>query len=168
MSTLFIMVGVPGSGKSFVADAVSKAVTSVVVSRDSIRFNLLKKNDKYFAKEKQVFAAYIKEVQKHIDNGEMVFADATHLNESSRHKLISNLRLKKEDYVIPVVIETPLEKCLERNARRTGRKRVPESVIENMFESLTDPANDSPEMRKRYNDILYVNNKEEHDDLLYI
>lgn len=168
MSTLFIMVGVPGSGKSFVADAVSKAVTSVVVSRDSIRFNLLKEDDEYFAKEKQVFAAYIKEIQKHIDKEEIVFADATHLNEASRRKLISNLKLAKEDYVVPMVIETPLEICLERNARRTGRERVPESVIENMFESLTDPADDSPEMVERYNDILYMNNKEEHDDLLYI
>lgn len=168
MSTLFIMVGIPGSGKSFIANAFSKTVTSVVVSRDSIRYSLLKEGDEYFAKEKQVFAAYIKEIQKHIDNGEMVFADATHLNESSRHKLISNLRLKKEDYVIPVVIETPLEKCLERNARRTGRERIPESVIEDMFMSLTNPAKDSPEMVERYNDILYMDNEEEYDDLLYI
>lgn len=168
MSTLFIMVGIPGSGKSFVAKAFSKTVTSVVVSRDSIRYSLLKEGEKYFSKEKQVFAAYIKEIQKHIDNGEIVFADATHLNEASRRKLISNLKLAKEDYVVPIVIETPLEICLERNARRTGRERVPESVIEDMFESLTNPAKDSPEMVERYNDILYMNNEEEYDDLPYI
>ena len=167
MSTLFIMVGIPGSGKSFVANAFSKTVTSVVVSRDSIRYNLLKEGDKYFSKEKQVFAAYIKEIQKHLDKGEVVFADATHLNEASRRKLISNLKLAKEDYVVPMVIETPLEICLERNARRIGRQRVPESVIKDMFESLTDPADDSPEMVERYNDILYMNNKEEHDDIFY-
>lgn len=168
MSTLFIMVGIPGSGKSFIANAFSKTVTSVVVSRDSIRYSLLKEGDKYFSKEKQVFATYIKEIQKHLDKGEIVFADATHLNEVSRRKLISNLKLAKEDYVVPIVIETPLEICLERNARRTGRERIPESVIEDMFESLTDPADDSPEMVERYNDILYMDNKEEHDDLLYI
>ena len=168
MSTLFIMVGIPGSGKSFVAKAFSKTVTSVVVSRDSIRYSLLKEGEKYFSKEKQVFAAYIKEIQKHIDNGEIVFADATHLNEASRRKLISNLKLAKEDYVVPIVIETPLEICLERNARRTGRERVPESVIEDMFESLTNPAKDSSEMVERYNDILYMNNEEEYDDLPYI
>lgn len=168
MSTLFIMVGVPGSGKSFVAKAYFKVISSVIVSRDSIRYSLLEEGDEYFSKEKQVFAAYIKEIQKHIDRGEIVFADATHLNEASRRKLISNLKLAKEDYIIPIVVETPLKICLERNARRTGRERVPESVIKDMFMSLTDPADDSPEMVKRYNDVLYMDNKEEHEELLYI
>ena len=54
---LWIMVGCPASGKS--TYLANKALSnSVIVSRDAIRFNLLRPGDDYFSKEKEVFEKY--------------------------------------------------------------------------------------------------------------
>lgn len=160
MSVLYIMVGIPGSGKSYVADILAKEINGIVVSRDVIRFELLDEEDKYFAKEKEVFKEYINEIQYCLDIGKSVIADATHLNALSRIKLLSNLYFTEEDYVVPIVIDTPFEICKERNAQRTGRSRVPDDVLKSMYDSLTDPNEDPTYIRPRYHDILYIEEKE--------
>lgn len=64
--TLFIMVGLPGSGKStFLKRRAHEFTTSrcgyTVVSRDAIRFSLLSDTDDYFAKENEVFKKFTQE-----------------------------------------------------------------------------------------------------------
>lgn len=161
MSVLYVMVGIPGSGKSYIADILAKEINGAVVSRDTIRFNCLNEEDEYFAKEKEVFKEYLNEIQYYLDIGESVIADATHLNAPSRIKLLSNLYFTEEDYVVPVVIDTPFEICKERNAQRTGRSRVPDDVLKSMYDSFTDPAEDPSYIRPRYYDILYIEEKED-------
>lgn len=154
---VLLLVGIPGSGKSTWAqrslevneDNVSSAS---IVSRDKIRFSLINKANGYFSKEKQVFNLFIKEIQKHLDNGvDEIYVDATHISEASRMKVIKNLRLPVGYAVIPVVFTTSLEECLERNAKRTGLAKVPEHAIKNMFMNCTDPALDN----YKYDDIWY-------------
>ena len=160
MSVLYIMVGIPGSGKSYIADILAKEINGAVVSRDAIRFSFLNEEDGYFVKEKEVFKEYVNEIQHHLDNGKSVIADATHLNAPSRIKLLSNLYFTEEDYVVPIVIDTPFEVCFERNAQRTGRSRVPDDVLKSMYDSFTDPAEDPSYIRPRYHDVLYIEEKE--------
>lgn len=153
--TLFIMVGIPGSGKSyFVKNNLNH--DSIIVSRDNIRFSIINDNDEYFSKEKQVFKEYVKAIQKALNEGKNVYADATHLNGVSRYKLISNLDISNIS-IVPIMIKTSLGTCLSRNAARTGRSKVPDYVIKNMYKTLTDPANDLITLGKNYyKDILYV------------
>ena len=160
MSVLYIMVGIPGSGKSYIADILAKEINGTVVSRDTIRFELLNEEDEYFAKEKEVFKEYINEIQYYLDIGKSVIADATHLNAPSRIKLLDNLYFTEEDYIVPMVIRTPFEVCSERNAQRTGRSRVPDDVLKSMYNSLTDPNEDPIYIRSQYYDILYIEEKE--------
>ena len=152
---LFIMVGCPGSGKSYFLQNTELTKNSIVVSRDKVRFSIISDEDEYFAKEKQVFAEFINQIQKGLDSGKNVYADATHLTGVSRYKLMNALNLNNVG-IIPIYFDTPLEVCLERNKMRTGRARVPDSVIKNMYFSLTDPANDEENMNFKYDDILYV------------
>lgn len=159
MSVLYVMVGIPGSGKSYIADILAKEINGAVVSRDAIRFNCLNEEDEYFAKEKEVFKEYLNEIQYYLDIGKSVIADATHLNAPSRIKLLSNLYFTEEDYIVPMVIRTPFEVCSERNAQRTGRSRVPDDVLKSMYDSLTDPAEDPAYIRPQYYDILYIEEK---------
>lgn len=159
MSVLYIMVGIPGSGKSYIANILAKEANGIVVSRDEVRFKYLKNDEKYFRHEKKVFREYVDIIQKYLDEGGIVIADATHLNAPSRIKLLNNLYFTKEDYVIPVVINTPFEVCSERNAQRTGRSRVPDDVLKSMYNSLTDPAEDPAYIRLQYYDILYIEEK---------
>ena len=144
--TLWLMIGIPASGKSTFAREVlmENHETWAYISRDEIRFENIDQNAEYFSKENEVFNQFVEEIQNALDCGEFhdVIADATHLHEPSRLKLLCHLKLDKVN-VIPVVIQTPLSTCIERNAMRNGRARVPDKVIKSMFKSLTHPSTDA-------------------------
>ena len=58
MNKLYLMVGIPGSGKStFIAN--TKEVRTLIVSRDAIRFSMVSEGESYFKKEKEVFNTFI-------------------------------------------------------------------------------------------------------------
>ena len=58
---LYVMIGVPGSGKStFIKN--NKKEKDIYVSRDQIRFKYLKEGEPYFTHEKQVFKEFLFEI----------------------------------------------------------------------------------------------------------
>ena len=65
-----------------------------------------------------------------------IYLDATHLNDVSRFKTLSQLELAKVDEIILVIMDTPLETCLKRNSTRVGRRFVPEDAIKKMYKSF--------------------------------
>lgn len=133
------MVGIPGAGKStFAKENLSNAL---YISRDEIRFSLIKENEEYFSKENEVFNQFINNIQEGLNSNRDVVADATHLNPKSRMKLLSALKIDKNKTEIHAIyIKTPLAECLLRNEFRKGTKTyVPQKVIINMFKSLKKP-----------------------------
>lgn len=140
---IYILCGVPGSGKSTWARKQVEELDGkgIIISRDAIRFSMLNDNDAYFAHEDEVFDEFIRQTQEAINDQEhtSIFIDATHLNEKNRNKVLSRVWRLGDDVVIGVYFDIPLEECLRRNALRTGRALVPETVIKNMYESLTKP-----------------------------
>ena len=137
MSRLIMMMGIPGSGKStYIKTHLSEFNNPIVVSRDEIRFSMLKPGEEYFSKEKEVFKKYIDTINTELANDRDIIADATHLNSTSRKGLLYNVSFTNIDKVIVIYINTSLEEALERNATRTGRELVPESAIKNMYNSL--------------------------------
>lgn len=144
--TLWIMVGLPGSGKTTMAKGILlRGPGWRYISRDDIRMEFLKDDDEdYFAYEASVFDIFtyrIKEAFKE-ENVFNVIADATHLNWPSRRKLIHNLDLEQKINIVPVIMTTPFEIAKERNNKRNGRARVPEKVLINMNQHYTDPCYD--------------------------
>ena len=142
MSILYILCGVPGSGKStWACKKVEELGASKVawVSRDKIRFSLLKPNEDYFAHEDEVRSIFIKEVQKAIsDEVEYIIADATHLTPKSRRSLVNQLTLSNTE-IVYVCFMIPLEEAQKRNAKRSGRTLVPETIICKMYSSFSLP-----------------------------
>jgi predicted kinase len=140
---IYILCGVPGSGKSTWARKQIEELDGkgIIISRDVIRFSMLGDDDAYFAHEDAVFDEFIKKIQEAINDQEhtSIFIDATHLNEKNRNKVLSRIWRMGDDVIIGVYFDVPLEECLRRNALRTGRALVPETVIKNMYESLTKP-----------------------------
>lgn len=157
--TLYILVGAPGSGKSYYAK--HNLNDYVYISRDEVRFSMITDEDDYFSKEKQVYKEYVRRIKEALLNkdNKAVVADATHLNWPSRRKLLYSLEeiiLMNDIKVIPIVIQASLKTILKRNAGRTGRARVPADNIIDMYDKMTDPKNDV----FHYNDIIYVNAEE--------
>ena len=135
MANLYLMCGVPGSGKStWIKNHLGDAT---YVSRDVIRFNLLEEGDEYFSKEDEVWAEFIRRINESLELGFNVFVDATHISRGSRRKILKEVKFNPT--LIAIYMDTPFEICLERNAKRTGRECVPEGAIRNMYKHFEEP-----------------------------
>ena len=144
---VFILCGIPASGKSTWAKNNKDILNgnTMVVSRDKIRYSLLKNGDKYFSKEKEVYNIFIKVIKFGLNNKNInnIIIDATHLSVGSRRKLLISLEkeLKKVN-VFGIAFSTPLDVCLKRNTKRCGRAKVPKEQLENMYKNFTIPKKD--------------------------
>lgn len=143
MSKLLLMCGIPGSGKSTWAKEFISKNNAVLVSRDSIRFSLLKEEDDYFSRENEVTECFYHMVHKFLETGEYdyVIADATHNTGRSRSNALMGIEphLIEGVEIIPVYFNIPVEVCKERNAQREGRARVPDMVIDRMARQRSVP-----------------------------
>jgi len=138
MASLVLMMGVPGSGKTTYAKKMMGDY-DVYVSRDEIRFGLVKEDEPYFSKEDEVLQTFIRTINDALPIAQRyVIADATHLNMGSRAKILKNLH-NKPDNIYVVYVAVSLQTALERNAQRSGRALVPESSIRNMYKSISLP-----------------------------
>ena len=137
MSKMYIVIGIPGCGKSTYIQKHMQE-NEIVVSRDKIRFAMLKDTDDYFSKEKEVYNEFIKQIDAAIAAQVNVWVDQTSLNTAARNKLFSRLN-KKPDEIIGIYFNVPITIALQRNAQRTGRALVPEDAIHNMFLALEKP-----------------------------
>ena len=136
---LYLMMGVPGSGKSTYAKNILK-YGDIYVSRDEIRYSLLTDEDDYFAKENEVIRTFIENIDKSLVMEEYcgdVYADATHLSPKSRAQVLN--QLKNKDKISVIYLDIPLNIVLERNAQREGRALVPENVVRRMYNSIILP-----------------------------
>ena len=153
---LYVSCGAPGSGKSTFLREM-KDPNEVIISRDDIRFSILKPGEAYFAHEKEVYFKFIDTIVKHIRNGINVYADATHLNTSSRYKLLKSISNRgcKPKEINAIYFNVPLNICIERNNLRKGTKTfVPEKSLEEMFCAYTFPAK-----YEGFNNIWEVNSE---------
>ena len=156
MKTLYITVGLPGSGKTtWVSREVKKRSNTVHVSRDNIRYAFIDDDEDYFSHEGEVYREFIHSIQEGLNNGYDVYADATHLNWPSRRKLLGNLDLK-DVAIVPIFFNIPLEICIAHNNLRSGRARVPEAIITHMAENLYSPINDPFD----YDDYIVITEKD--------
>lgn len=154
MKNIYLLCGVPASGKStWVKERLNEH--SVWISRDNIRFSMVSENEEYFAKEGEVFNAFIRAIKAAIkdDSIEDIYIDATHLTETSRNKVLDRFVWGVRDKLYVVAFDVNLETCLERNNKRTGRERVPEYVIKNMAKTYTKPTYNE---KYRYKNIIEV------------
>ena len=128
MNTLYMTVGLPGSGKSTWAHQQNMAV----VGSDNVRSELhgseeIQDNP---AKVFQIVYHRVKEQLKHGD----VIMDATNLNARKRTGFLSQFSGVKK---VAVLFATSYERVLEQNRKR--ERQVPEHVIQRMRESFQPP-----------------------------
>ena len=88
-------MGPPASGKS--TWAASKKDSPLfsddvhIVSRDQVRYSLVKESEPYFSKETLVFNTFADEIIKSIENHKDTIVDATNVNLKSRRKLVNRI-----------------------------------------------------------------------------
>ena len=137
MSKLIIMVGLPGSGKSYYANMLYKEAKNptVILSSDDYRKRLFgDENDQEH--NDQVFKTLYADMRKYLISHVDVIFDATNTSLKSRLRIMNELKgieCDKEAYVIC----TPVEKCIEQNADR--ERKIGEDVIWKFARSFQCP-----------------------------
>ena len=159
MADLFLMCGVPGAGKStFLKNRVKKD-SSVIISRDVIRFSIVKPDEKYFSHEDEVLKIFWGQINKALAENKNVFVDQTSLTPKARKWLLQHVN--GYDHANLIWIDEDIQTCLERNEMRRGtRAYVPRNVIRRMNEQFVEPSLDEGFYR-----IFHYNSKE--DKLTY-
>lgn len=131
--SVVMMVGVPGSGKSYIAEQLSELLAIDVLSSDECRKELTgDANDQSMSRE--AWDLVRQRAQDAIADGRSIVIDGTHNNREGRRRDIAQYRSFGAKAVIGVNIVASLETAKTRN---TSRERVvPEFVIEHMQQNI--------------------------------
>lgn len=138
MADLILVCGCPGSGKTtWIKNNLTEK--DVHVSRDEIRFSLIKEGEEYFSHENEVYQIFWNTINEKLKLGFNVFADQTNLTPKARKYLINHI--EGYDKLKIVWVDVPIEVALSRNENRKGTLAyVPPKVIRNMRVSFITPS----------------------------
>ena len=168
MAVFYMMIGIAGSGKSYIARELSNCFCPIV-SSDAIRAELYGSEDDQ-SHNNEVFNELHKRIRSHLKAGQSCIYDATNLSRKRRKAFLKELPagVKK----VAVVAATELDVILEQNASR--ERHVPEDVIMRMYKQLTLPRLDEgwdsiriishPKNRKTLGEYLYDAYGVDHDN----
>jgi predicted kinase len=151
MAKLYLMMGIPGSGKStWIKDHLLPCQTHV--SRDKIRFALVDEGEEYFSRETEVFNSFVEQINTFLSNGCDVYADATHISRASRNKLLSRINSHPEEVNLIWINGGLTTALLQNENRKDTRSYVPKSVIRRMHNQI-----EAPDFEEGFNIIYEVN-----------
>ena len=144
MRKLYVMIGIPGSGKSTIAKNIAKLNNCKVVSTDDIRKEI-NGSEECQANGQLIFDTAYERIGKFLDDDECVVFDATNTKSEYRSFIF---RYYETEY-IAVFVDTPFGICLHRNDLR--ERKVPKDVINRMYLQL-----ETPELEEGFNKIYRI------------
>lgn len=183
---IILLIGIPGSGKSFFAKSYSQEKGIRIVSTDWVRAHY------EGIEEKEVWPMVYKELGKSIERKEDVIFDATSATPKVRERLINNIKeltgfIHHQDYEIKTFFfPTGAVSCVKRVAKRNkmqGELYIPLDVIPSYGKTIIPPTYDEgfsecrvisnvPELIKEYGDdsfhgyALYYKDPNNFDEVL--
>ncbi|SRR5579875_710556 len=129
---VLVMVGIPASGKSTVAEALAAAGVTRL-SRDAIRGELYG-DEAIQGSGAEVSRLFYARLEDALAAGKLVVDDSTNCDRLLRRPVIALAQHHGYENIVLVVMETPLGECLRRNRARD--RVVPEKVIEALHARL--------------------------------
>ncbi len=153
MTTLYILIGAPGSGKSTWARGNADRLKAEVIGADDIRveFHAAGRNP---LNGDQVFAEVERRAREVLRAGRSVILDATHFLRKYR-RYAHHIARAANARQVAIWFDVPLEECLRRNASRTaqqfGDEAVPDAVVRSIHAKLQPPD------RFEFDEIVRVN-----------
>lgn len=131
---LFMMIGLPGSGKSSKAKEIAELYNAKIHSSDEIRaeFGNVQSQDA----NQKVFHEMHKRIKSDLLNGNSVIYDATNINYKRRMSFLNEIR-KYSCEKIAVLMALPYRACITNNYSR--ERQVPIDVITRMHKNLHIP-----------------------------
>lgn len=129
MNKLFMMIGIPASGKTSLAEQIANSEGAEIVSSDNIRKELYG-DESIQGDSNKVFRILQDRVVKGLNANKNIIYDATNISYKTRMAFLQRIR-KLEVEKIAIMVATPYEQCLIRNSQR--ERQVPEEVIKRMY-----------------------------------
>lgn len=148
---LYMLIGIPGCGKTTFAKKYLTKTNTIIISTDEIRKELTGTYSFSNKTNEKVFNTAKRRIKSALLNGLNVVFDATNTQKIYRQNFIKVAQDTKSD-VVAIIFKTPLSICLERNSKRNLERRVPDNVIINMSTFNTNIDNN-----EGFSKIKYIN-----------
>ena len=141
-NTLYITVGLPGSGKSTYVKNFIKDKEIEYLSSDSLRA-VYGKSEEDQTVTPLVFGHIKRKVDEFLKDGKNVLVDATSVNRKERSDYIKTAK-KYGAKVVAIVFKMDRQGLIERNKKRgeQGGRVVPDWVIDKMLNKFEEPSYD--------------------------
>ena len=140
MSTVYMMIGIQGSGKSTFAKVLSKGFNISIISSDELRT----KNPGL--KEELVFPTLYKACKEKLLNNESFIYDATNITPKVRKRFVDSLAelgVPRDMYdIVAVYFEPNVELSIKRVSKRNDEgieKFIPLDVIREYASNIIEP-----------------------------
>lgn len=157
--TLWIMVGLSGSGKSSVSKQIAEEnPNTVIISLNSIREELTGKAEDQ-TKNEEIFKIFHDRIRENLENKKNVIADATNITMRSRRVIIENVK-GVDCHKIVYLITKPFRQCKIENLNK--QHPVPEEMLNGQLNKFQIPF-----MEEGFDEgiIHYIHNKNRLDAL---
>ena len=140
MNTLYITVGLPGSGKSTYVKNFIKDKEIEYLSSDSLRA-VYGKSEEDQTVTPLVFGHIKRKVDEFLKDGKNVLVDATSVNRKERSDYINTAK-KYGAKVVAIVFKMDRQGLIDRNKKRgeQGGRVVPDFVIDKMLNKFEEPS----------------------------
>lgn len=143
--TLFVLIGVQGSGKSTWARANAERLGAAMVASDEIRNELETAGMDAMGLSDHVFAILEDRVARLLDQGGSVIVDATHARRAWRQNVVDIAR-RRGVRRVAVWFDLPLEAVRARNQRKPGGgwgdRVIPDALLLNFWRQFEPPGAD--------------------------
>ena len=139
-NTLYITVGLPGSGKSTYVKNFIKDKEIEYLSSDSLRA-VYGKSEEDQTVTPLVFGHIKRKVDEFLKDGKNVLVDATSVNRKERSDYIKTAK-KYGAKVVAIVFKMDRQGLIDRNKKRgeQGGRVVPDWVIDKMLAKFEEPS----------------------------
>lgn len=133
---LFMMIGIPASGKSTQAMNIANEYNCIIHSSDNLRIEMFG-SDEIQSNNDVLFNELHNRIINDLKNGKNVVYDACNISNKRRKSFLLSLN-KIKCHKIAVLICTPFSECLKRNEFRP--RQVPVEVINRMYLNIKIPS----------------------------
>lgn len=139
-NTIYIAVGLPGSGKSTYAKNFIKDKDIEYLSSDELRA-VFGKSEEDQTVTPLVFGHIKRKVDEYLKSGKNVLVDATSVNRKERSDYIKTAK-KYGAKVVAIVFKMDRQGLIDRNKKRgeQGGREVPTFIIDKMLAKFEEPS----------------------------
>lgn len=134
MPKFIMLIGLPGAGKTCMAQAFSSHYNAIILSSDAIRKELYG-DESIQGTHDEVFGLMNRRAVENLKNGTSVIYDATNLRRKNRKHLLSTL--PKDCFKKAYIIWARYETCLLNDEKRT--RSVGKNIIDKMIRNFQVP-----------------------------